>query len=174
MVYNKIVCDNSLDDCLQYEEVFSYWKNSISKPDYTNYHIVETDAKIIVTGFITPKQVISSKLKLSSAPGPDNLTLRYSNKFTSRQKTKLFTLWLILGWVTDFILASRTIFIPKENLVKTPAKLRPITISSVLLRHFHKVLANRLINLLHFNENQFGFLRIDGIKHAIDNINNLF
>src|SRR5436190_20958310 len=45
----------------------------------------------------------------------------------------------------------------------TPAEYRPLSIGSAILRHFHKILAQRLSALDIFDRRQRGFRPVDGV-----------
>lgn len=94
-------------------------------------------------------------------------------KMGARVKAKLFSLFIILKWVPSILLDSRTIFIPKKNDVTSPAHLRPISISSILLRQFHKVLVKMIFQKLRLSEFQFGFRPLNGVAKGIDLLNNI-
>ena len=145
----------------------------MTKPDYTEFIPSLTDQTIDISFFFSPNEVLNTKMKYSTAPGPDNLTVKGLNKINVRQKAKLFTIFLRMTWVPDVILSSRTIFIPKGINVTEPSRMRPITVSSVLLRQFHKVIAARLMRVLSFNEYQFGFRPLDGIAKAVEMMSNI-
>lgn len=59
-------------------------------------------------------------------------------------KQALFNTLLMVQAVPVSLASAYTIFIPKGDKPEEPSQYRPITVSSVILRHFHKVLAARL------------------------------
>ena len=152
-VYNSIISDTSLSDDPDPEIVFSYWRNLLSRPDYTvPPEHNPSDEKLYFCQLIQLGEVLASKMSFNTGCGPDGLTTKEANMISIRQKAKLFSIWLRLKWIPDFIITSKTIFIPKEDDVKLPSKLRPITIANVLIRHFHKILAARLSNSIKFHK----------------------
>lgn len=62
-------------------------------------------------------------------------------------------------------------FMPKIKDTKSPVDLRPISISSIFLRHFHRRLNNRLISIMPFS---FGFQSMDSIGHTIEELESVF
>lgn len=62
---------------------------------------------------------------------------------------------------------ARTIFVPKIANAMAPSDFRPITITSVILRVFHRILARRIISHLNFNSRQRAFLPMDGCAENI-------
>ncbi|KAG8186048.1 hypothetical protein JTE90_007434 [Oedothorax gibbosus] len=79
-------------------------------------------------------------------------------------------------------LTSEQMFASCENLLKdsheaeSPGDSRPISIASVILRHFHKILAKRLSQLLEsvLDKGQFGFWPKYGIAEAINILDSAF
>ncbi|KAK2578073.1 hypothetical protein KPH14_012894, partial [Odynerus spinipes] len=98
---------------------------------------------------VTPNEIKAALPGLSTSPGPDGLTARQLRAMPTQILTRIFNLFLLCGSLPRHLLESRTVLIPKKDNASDPAEFRPITISSVMTRAFHKVLANRL--LLHCN-----------------------
>ena len=172
--YNKIVSNNSISPLLETQNVFHFWKNLLTRTDFSEFPIQTSNESLNISTYIQPCEILAAHMKFSSAPGPDGLTVGKLSKIPVRQKCKLFTFWILAQWVPDVVLNSRTTFIPKEMNVTEPSKLRPITISSTLLRQFHKILAARLLKHLNFNPGQYGFLKVDGIAKAVDKMDMIF
>lgn len=63
--------------------------------------------------------------------------------------------------VPSFLAEAKTIFIPKKSNASTPGELRPISMSSLLHRLFHRILANRISSANNYSY-QFGFRDFDG------------
>lgn len=151
------------------EDVFSYWRRTLTKSSFLKFGTIdpgEEDAPSF-DDHITIEEIRAAKLSPSSACGLDGLTVKRLDSIPSRFNCKLYSLWLWMKWVPDCILDSRTIFIPKGEDVKEPAKMRPISIASAFLRHFHKILAGRLSKVITINQYQFGFQPFDGICRGV-------
>ncbi|CAG0890454.1 unnamed protein product [Darwinula stevensoni] len=108
---------------------------------------------------ITVKE-ISKALQASpkSAPGPDGLTI---SDIKGKNKIYLAVLFNICLWSRDLpksLKISKTILIPKSGYLNLASNWRPITISSVLLRLLHKILALRLNLVTHLSPAQRAFL----------------
>ncbi|KXZ75830.1 hypothetical protein TcasGA2_TC031908 [Tribolium castaneum] len=77
----------------------------------------------------------------------------------------LFNVLLLGRCLPAELTRTRTVFIPKTDAPRTPADYRPISIASVVARHFHRVLSahvQRIPDL--FTKYQRGFLSgVDGI-----------
>ena len=78
-------------------------------------------------------------------------------------RTEVVPRWLIDGRVS---------LIPKSEKPENPGDFRPITVSSMLLRLFHKVLAARL-GRLEVGEAQAGFRPMDGCQRNLAIVGNL-
>lgn len=120
--------------------------------------------------FISVKEVLDSFPPSKSAVGLDGVSVILLRRLPARCLAKLYTLWSKLYWAPKYFLDSCTIFIPKASEVDSPANLRPIYISSVLLRQYHRILNKRLIQVVPFYFQQFGFELMDGIGRAIDEL----
>lgn len=177
---DRIFNDNSISDELSCTEVFNYWRNLFTQTSFEGRAMLEDFRPSSDAGFdglllpVEPEEVADTELDFNSAPGPDGLSSSCSRRVPVRIKCKVFTLWLRLGWVPLCVLDSRTIFLPKGSMVRTPEKLRPITISSVLLRQFHKILVARLSNTISLSEFQVGFRPLDGTAAGVYMLDHIF
>ncbi len=61
---------------------------------------------------------------------------------------------------------ARVTFIPKVELSESPGDYRPISVSSVLTRALHKILARRMRDNFMFSPLQYAFLKRDGCLEA--------
>ncbi|KAK2577612.1 hypothetical protein KPH14_012895 [Odynerus spinipes] len=93
---------------------------------------------------ISCEEVVASNLPLNTASGIDGITARLWRAVPPTIKALLFNVVLASGGFPSAMLASRTVFIPKGSSPSSPAEFRPISITSVVVRHLHKVLAQRL------------------------------
>ena len=88
------------------------------------------------------------------APGPDGRTLNDLNELRREEVAAHFNLWLLAGYPPTPLRRGETVLIAKEAGAQTPEKHRPITISDIILRCFHKVLASRFETSLPWNPRQ--------------------
>ncbi|KAG8172671.1 hypothetical protein JTE90_026098 [Oedothorax gibbosus] len=121
---------------------------------------------------ISIRELARCKIKYTSPALPDGVSAKIWNKVPDRVKAKLFTIWLRVGRVPESVLESRTIFLPKKEETVLPSDTRPISISSVVLRHFHKLLTGRLSELVEpkLDSKQCGFRPRDGIAFCISQL----
>uniref|UniRef100_A0A8B9QGS0 Reverse transcriptase domain-containing protein n=1 Tax=Apteryx owenii TaxID=8824 RepID=A0A8B9QGS0_APTOW len=113
---------------------------------------------------ISSKEVLKNiaEMNKNSTPGPDDLSLRDVIKKDPQgsQLAELFNLWLLARRIPYRIKECRMILIPKSD---DPSKIedmnnwRPITIGSVILRLFSRILTARLRRACLSNSCQRGF-----------------
>ena len=178
--YEEIFSKSSISSSLTPTDVFSYWENLLTKtnlskgdigPPYEESRSLDFSQ---LMSFVTIDEIKQVKLPKNTSPGPDSIPAYALGKVPVRIFCKFFTLWLNLKWLPTELNDSRTVFLPKGENICDPASLRPISITSVITRLFHKVLNNRLLSLVKFEPNQFGFQSIDGTASGITLLDKLF
>lgn len=102
-----------------------------------------------------------------SAHGPDGIGAAVWRAIPCLQKAVVFNIILMEARCPQSLIDSRTVLIPKEIGAVDPAKFRPLSIASVVLRHLHKILANRVLAYVTNDERQRGFIRADGVAENI-------
>lgn len=102
------------------------------------------------------------KIMRDSSPGTDNLRTRHLRVISCERLSLLFNGMLLAEYTPSIFKRSRTILIPKSDEANIPGKWRPITISSIIIRLFHKIIAKRL-EIINLNCNQRGFQHLDGV-----------
>ncbi len=105
----------------------------------------------------TVRQALKSTSK--SSAGPDNLNLKDLRRLDHEVLASHFNLWLLAVYVPKALRSGKTIFIPKEQNTRDPLKHRPITVSSFIIRLFHRTLGNRLATETNWNKRQKGFMK---------------
>lgn len=117
---------------------------------------------------ITEEEVRLNSVGKYSAPGLDGIQHNQWKAVNNKIKQLLFNLFLLNTKTPDQLIKFRTILLPKNDSGSDdPGQFRPITIGSIILRHFHKILAKRFTNLYKFDTRQKGFLPVDGICQNI-------
>lgn len=58
-------------------------------------------------------------------------------------KRSLFNCMMLCGQLPEQLLMAETVLVPKTSTPDDPGGYRPLTVASVVVRHFHKVLAKR-------------------------------
>lgn len=164
------------------EDFYQYWQGVIEAPNHENVAPVEVAEPAQVHDHlwrpITSEEVGRSLVASGKAPGPDGTLPRDWNKIQRPIIAILFNLFMASGSLPVELHASRTIFIPKrieEDRGLYPSEYRPLSIPSVIVRHFHKVLGARLAGtegLL--SDEQRAFRRkVDGIAENLCVLNTI-
>ena len=101
------------------------------------------------------------------AVGPDKVSMRDLKNIDPRALLTHFNLWLYVGYQPADFRRSRTVLILKSANPEGPGQYRPISISSFICRAFHRLMADRLSNLLNFTSRQRAFVKGDGIADNV-------
>jgi hypothetical protein len=123
--------------------------------------------------------------KKDSAAGPDRVNW-FETKGIINELYAAYNLWLTTQRIPNQIKENRTTLIPKANSDSTQIKnWRPITISSMILRTYNKILGYRINQVFKTSDKQVGFKPVNGcginitwlhtlLKHARLNKNNIY
>lgn len=131
--------------------------------------MVEKDAKFNLWKPIGELEIGShlGGMGYATSAGPDFLTVPTLKSLPRRVLVKWLNLFLYCGSVPQVLKRARTVFIPKSDQPSNASDFRPISMASVILRLFHKILAKRLINKVAFDPRQKAFLPVDGVAENI-------
>lgn len=94
---------------------------------------------------ILVKEVDSNDVPVGSAPGIDGITPAVWRQCPPTVRALLYNMILYIGSFPVELLASRTVFVPKKANATSPSDFRPISITSVVVRQLHKILAARMM-----------------------------
>ena len=95
----------------------------------------------------------------NTATGLDKLLPKDLNKMNAEALAAYFNFLLLAEGCSSHLCRSRITLTPKTHEPVSPSDLRPIPVSSVLIRCFHKVLASRWNGFLKLLSLQFAFLQ---------------
>lgn len=113
---------------------------------------------------VSKEEIKQAKTSTEKAAGPDGITPKAWNKVNINVKWLLYNILMFYEGVPKRIKLSRTVFLPKVDGGSTdPGDFRPLTICSVILREFNKVLAKRLTTCHIYDERQTAYLPMDGV-----------
>lgn len=102
-----------------------------------------------------------------TAAGLDGIGLADLHKIPTHRLVLLFNVMLLFGITPSPLKRHRTTLIPKGNVEDSSLNnYRPITVASLLIRLFHKILASRLLQVP-ISAKQRGFMRVDGTANNI-------
>lgn len=97
-----------------------------------------------------------------SAPGPDGLQVERILTSDDETLATLLSCLLLGNFQLPRAKQARTSLIYKSGNRRDPANWRPITVTSTILRFFHRILAKRISNAVVLSTDQRGFVNIDG------------
>ena len=105
-----------------------------------------------------------AKLRPSGDPslGPDGLRIVNCTRFGYEVLAVLFIAIYFFRITPKPFLKSRTVFLPKSDGATDLADFRPISISSMLQRWLHRVIATRLSKVVDISPAQTAFSQVDG------------
>ncbi|GAA57523.1 retrovirus-related Pol polyprotein from type-1 retrotransposable element R2 [Clonorchis sinensis] len=116
-----------------------YWKQVLSAPKHVDSRpsrvIVPSDWSLIepITGEEVGRTVRSMG---NSSPGLDKLTPRMLRRFNANVLAGYFNLFLLAGGCPPHLCRARITLVPKVHNPTSPDQLRPISVSSILVRCF--------------------------------------
>nr|ACV95459.1 reverse transcriptase/endonuclease [Adineta vaga] len=126
-----------------------------------------------------------SNTKKDSAAGPDSVTIKEAKAIIDNLYVA-YNIWLGVQGIPEQLKLNKTILIPKGNSDLSLLKnWRPITISSIILRVYNRLLAYRMNKVFKTNDKQVGFKPVNGcginiswlhslLKHARLNKNPIY
>lgn len=158
-------------------DVVNFWSGIFSEPvteefeGRTEYQ--PKSSLLCLWAPITREEVMSCELGASSAAGLDGITVVNWIAMDIRLRTLFLNMILMKGRLDDDLKIARTVLIPKGNGEITPENTRPLSITSVVVRHLHKILARRLKLHHTFSDSQKAFIDCDGTQENLTILNTL-
>lgn len=116
---------------------------------------------------ITVMEIKNALPASTTSAGPDGLAARFLRKVPVEVLMRIFNIILWCEKAPTYLLESFTSLIPKKSNARDPSDFRPITVSSVLIRTLHKVLATRMGRLVQLDQRQRAFRPTDGCSDNI-------
>lgn len=114
---------------------------------------------------ITPEEVVGSisHVKNATVSGPDRINKRVIVEMDpmGERVVEIFNMWLVAGVIPRSLKQGRTILLPKTmnaGELRGIGNWRPITIGSLVLRLFSRILTKRLMAACPLNPRQWGFI----------------
>lgn len=111
---------------------------------------------------IETDEVYASELDNGTAAGLDGVSVKSWRKVPALQRCLVYNLILLEESLEEGLCTARTVFLPKGSGELTPDKFRPLSIMSVVVRQFHKILSKRLLLNHKFDARQKAFTNCDG------------
>ena len=101
------------------------------------------------------------------APGTDGRRLRDLREIPVIKLQHRVNLRLLAGLQLAILTEGVTVLLPKVQGTRDPAQHRPITMSDMVARCFHRILAKRLDIFMPFNIRQKAFRSGDGTAESV-------
>lgn len=147
-----------------------YWRSIFSKSSVPD-HRTPDPVGPTQWGIMAPITSDDVKRTLAGmkdgAPGTDGRRLKDLKNIPIQELVAHYNLWLLAGYQPEALRRGETVLLPKEPGTKKPEKHRPITMSDLVIRCFHRILAKRMENLLPFNSRQKAFMAADGVAESV-------
>ena len=117
---------------------------------------------------ITTENVVRAVKRMKDgAPGPDGRKLSDVKAISAAELAGHFNLWLLAGCLPSRLRRGQTVLLPKCAEAGEPAKSPPITMSDIVVRWFHRILAQRMEIHLPFSTRQKAFRAGDGLADSV-------
>lgn len=146
--------------------MLSFWREVFERSDPIERETESFPKSVSLEGVwkaIDISEVNESMLTGSAAAGPDSITPGLWNKQCPRARRLLYNLFIYLRRIPADMCIMRTTLIPKSEEGSTnPGDFRPISLSSVIIRQFNKIMANRVVKYFAFDHRQSAFIPVDG------------
>lgn len=155
------------------EDVFQSWTATFQGGDGMPRNLVwdhttEKESMRPLWNAVTIEEVEKARVANDSAAGPDGISPVAWNRLSSKFKKLIYNLFVFYEKAPKAFKVSRTVFIPKvEGGSTDPADLRPLSVCSVVLRGFNKILAERVVTLHDFDKRQSAYLPMDGVGACV-------
>lgn len=129
-----------------------------------------TEQKAVIPDLWSPITMIEirkAKPANTISAGPNGLMSRLLKSIPNEILCRILNIIMWCEQAPQQLLESLTILIPKKSGAKDPGDFRPLTVSSVLMRTLHKVLATRMARLIKLDQRQRAFRPTDGCSDNV-------
>ena len=142
-----------------------FWTDLFSRPSPTERRRPRAMRTMEEPSPISPEELSTAirGTKHDTSPGPDGRSLEDLKQLDPAKLLWALNSMLHLEDVPDRWAKGKTILIPKVNSPTQPGEYRPITVTSLLLRTFNKIIAARLMKAAPLPSRQKGFAPEEGV-----------
>ena len=149
----------------------TFWREIFEKPSNadarTPVPVRQEQLEVIRPISCNDVKLACAAISADTAPGPDGRRKSDVLGIPTAEMANLFNIWMYLGCQPSGLHLGYTTLVPKVAGTDQPAKHRPITVQSILVRIFHRVLAGRLETACPVDERQKGFRPGDGLAQNL-------
>ena len=162
-----------IKDEFSIEAQFNYWSN-LFKSESIKFNREFNNTTRDNTEPITLKEITDNYNTLNDgAPGSDLIKKDNITKIGLDNLCLRFNIYLLTSTAPSCYKKGLTTLIPKCKKPSDPSQFRPITLSSILCRLFHKIIARRIEASIKLDIRQKAFTRRDGIAENIFLLKNI-
>lgn len=150
-------------------EFLQDWKKIIETPRMTTWAEPPIESADEVDPFwvISAQDIRSAMPSAGSSAGPDGFTGKDLRSCPMVVLQVLLNLLILQGRIPTSLQGARTTFIPKTDEASSVGDFRPITVASILVRLFHKILSRRILSQVDLDMRQRAFIPVDGCGENI-------
>ena len=148
----------------------SFWSEVFGTPSRDDDRTTMPQGRVLwdIVSPIRLEEILATLQKSKDgAAGTDRISREDLRKVDPRALQAHFTLWLYAGYQPAEFRHSRTVLIQKVAVPVAPEEFHQIVISSFVSRAFHRLLAERLSQLLVFQSRQRAFVKGDGLADNV-------
>lgn len=152
------------DHPLSTDEVFDTWSDIFGQPSTESDLSASLESASLsqVWNPVTAEEVTMNEIEKGTAPGLDGISAANWRRLDPNVRAAFFNVVMGNGGFPEDMELGRTIFIAKKQGSRDPKDLRPITVTSIPVRHLNKILAKRAIQGHNWDPRQRAFLPADG------------
>lgn len=130
---------------LEKDRMVSYWQTIMTRNKTMSPKLPHPEITLDqLWAPITADEVRKALPRRKTATGPDAVSAETVWKVPRDILARIFNIIMWLGKLPDALCRSRTVLLPKKKGAQDPGSFRPISMPSVIVRTFHKALANRM------------------------------
>lgn len=158
----KILKDKNSRETLEKEVMVPYWETTMSQNTLTLPGVHDTSEVCHeLWDPVTEDEIRKCRPDRGTAPVPDGMSARMLRSIPLEVLIRIFNIFVLIRKLPEHLVISKTTLIPKKENARNPGEFRPLTVSSVIPRAFHKILASRVLSNVHIDKRQKAFQQID-------------
>lgn len=127
----------------------------------------EIEATVDPFTVISTQEIKTAMPSAGSSAGPDGFIGKDLRSCPMVILQVLLNLLILHGRIPTALQGARTTFIPKTDEASSVGYFRPITVASILVRLFHKILSRRILEDVDLDIRQRAFIPVDGCGENI-------
>ena len=150
---------------------YEYWRDLFTRCPSPFPGVVNTESEELVSLISTTQIKEAIRMLKDGAPGMDGMK-KERIQLIGTNNIRL-NIYIMLGVVPTTFKVGSTTLIPKVDKPVNPSLFRPITVSPIITRLLHKILAKNLEVKINLDPRQKAFRRRDGMAENLLLIRNI-